>query len=97
MSTMSIVEVQGPLPDVVEALQALRQPPKNRRTKAHWSGRIAMLKMGTATGTAFWVDEDNLTVVNINDRLDAGVAESVVRHLDEALPYDVSSTLTFVA
>ena len=96
MPVMSIVEVEGPLPQV-QALTQLRQPPRNRRARAQWSGNVALLEMGSATGTAFWINEDNLTVVNINDRHDAGVAESVVEHLDKALPYGVSATLRFVA
>jgi hypothetical protein len=94
---MSIVEVEGPLTRVVEALQKFRPPPKEHRTLAHWSGPVALLTMGTATGTAFWVDEDELTVVNINDRHNVGVADSVMEHLDATLPYEVTSTLRFVA
>jgi hypothetical protein len=97
MSVLSIVEVEGPLPDVVGALQDLRPPPRHSQVRARWAGHVALLQMGAATGTAFWVAEDELTVVNINDRHDNGVAESVVKHLDEALPYGVTSTLRFVA
>jgi hypothetical protein len=82
---------------VVEALQKFRTPPKRRRVRAHWAGPVALMTMGSATGTAFWVDEDKLTILNINDRLDTGVAESLIAHLDAALPYDVTSTLRFVA
>lgn len=57
-----IVEVRGPLPRVVEALHQFRPTPDKCRTRAHWSGPVALLTMGSATRTAFWVDEDNLTV-----------------------------------
>jgi hypothetical protein len=97
MSVLSIVEVEGPLSRVVAALQQLRQPPKNRRTRAQWAGKVAMIQLGSATGTAFWLDEEKVTVVNIHDRNNAGVAESVIEHLDSSLPYDVTSSLRFVA
>jgi hypothetical protein len=97
VSVLFIVEIEGPLPEVVDALQQFRLPPKNRKVKANWSGRTVMFNLGTATGTAFWLDTDKLTVLNINDRQHAGIAESVVRHLDQTLPYDVTSTLRFVA
>lgn len=97
MSVLSIVEVEGPLPRVVEALQKLQQPPKNRRTRAQWAGQVAMLKIGSATGTAFWLERERVTVLNIHDRNEAGVAESVVKHLDDVLPYEVSTALRFVA
>jgi hypothetical protein len=97
MSVLSILEVEGPLPAVVEALQELPRQTGRRRPRAQWAGQVAMLRLGTATGTAFWLDQEELTVVNIHDRQDTGVAERVMRHLDEALPYEVTSSLRFVA
>jgi glucuronate isomerase len=97
MSVLSILEVEGPLPAVVEALQELPPAKGGRRRRAQWAGHVAMVRLGTATGTAFWLEEEELTVVNIHDRLDAGVAESVMRHLDDSLPYEVTSALRFVA
>ena len=96
MSVLSIVEVAGPLPDVVAALQRFRGP-ATRRTRADWAGDLALLYLGSATGTALWVEEDRLTVVNIHDRDDTGIAESVMTHLDASLPYQVCSSLRFVA
>jgi hypothetical protein len=97
MSVLSILEVEGPLPAVVEALQQLPPPAGQRRRRAQWAGHVAMLRLGTATGTAFWLDQEELTVVNIHDRQDRGVAEAVMRHLDGVLPYEVTSSLRFVA
>jgi hypothetical protein len=97
MSVLSIVEVDGPLSAVVAALQKLGPPAVRRRPRTRWAGRVAMVQLGSATGTAFWLDEERLTVVNIHDRQDAGLADSVVEHLDSSLPYEVTSSLRFVA
>lgn len=97
MSTLSIVEVEGPLQDVVNALQGIGGPHKLRRMKALWDGGAVRMQIGRAAATAFWVDEDHVTVLNIQERLETGATESVVDHLSTALPYEVTSSLKFVA